>query len=81
MRIDKNNIKIILILLVVCLSLGYAYINSDLNINGTAQVKHANWDIHWSNVQVSSGSVSASTPTISNQTTVTYSVTLTNPGD
>ena len=72
MRIDKDNIKIILILLVVCLSLGYAYINSDLNINGTAQVKHANWDIHWANIQVTNGSVSASTPTISNQTTVTY---------
>ena len=81
MRIDKDNIKIVLILLVVCLSLGYAYINSDLNINGTAQVKHANWDVHWANIQVKTGSVSASTPTISNQTTVTYSITLTNPGD
>ena len=81
MKIDKDNIKIILILLVVCLSLGYAYINSDLNINGTAQVKHANWDIHWANVQVSSGSVSASTPTINNQTTVNYSVVLNLPGD
>ena len=81
MRIDKDNIKIILILLVVCLSLGYAYINSDLNINGTAQVKHANWDIHWANIQVTNGSVSASTPTISNQTTVNYSVVLNLPGD
>ncbi len=81
MRIDKDNIKIILILLVVCLSLGYAYINSDLNINGTAQVKHANWDVHWANIQVTNGSVSASSPTISNQTTVNYSVVLNLPGD
>ena len=81
MRIDKDNIKIILILLVVCLSLGYAYINSDLNINGTAQVNSANWDVHWANIQVSTGSVSASSPTISNQTTVNYSVTLNIPGD
>ena len=85
MRIDKNNIKIILILLVVCLSLGYAYINSDLNINGTAQVKHANWDIHWANVQVTNGSVTGSNvvtqPTISNGTTVNYSVILPIPGD
>ena len=81
MIIDKDNIKIVLILLVVCLSLGYAYINSDLNINGTAQVKHANWDIHWANIQVTNGSVSASTPTISNQTTVNYSVVLNLPGD
>ena len=84
MRIDKDNIKIILILLVVCLSLGYAYINSDLNINGTAQVKHANWDIHWANIQVTTGSVTGSnvvtTPTISNGTTVNYSITLPTPG-
>ena len=82
MKIDKDNIKIILIILVVSLGIGYAYINSDLNINGTAQVNSANWSVYWNNDQVESGSVKASTPTIdSNETTVSYSVTLTQPGD
>ena len=81
MVIDKDNIKLVLVLLVVALGLGYAYINSDLNINGTAQVNSANWDVHWANVQVKTGSVSADSPTISNQTTVNYSVTLNTPGD
>ena len=81
MIIDKDNIKILLIILVLGLGIGYAYINSDLNINGTAQVNSANWDVHWANIQVSTGSVSASSPTISNQTTVNYSVTLNTPGD
>ena len=81
MRIDKDNIKIILILLVVCLGIGYSYLNTELNINGTANINSANWDVHWANVQVISGSVSASSPTISNQTTVNYSVTLNTPGD
>ena len=81
MVIDKDNIKILLVLLIVGLGLGYAYINSDLNINGTAQENSANWDVHWANVQVSTGSVSASSPTISNQTTVNYSVVLNLPGD
>ena len=85
MRIDKDNIKIILILLVVCLGMGYAYINSDLNINGTAQVNSANWDVHWANIQVTNGSVSGTNvvtaPTISNSTTVNYSVILNTPGD
>ena len=76
MIIDKDNIKILLIILILD-----AYINSDLNINGTAQVNSANWDVHWANVQVSTGSVSASSPTISNQTTVNYSVILNQPGD
>ena len=81
MIIDKDNIKILLIILILGLGIGYSYINSDLNINGTAQVNSANWDVHWANVQVSTGSVSASSPTISNQTTVNYSVTLNTPGD
>ena len=81
MIIDKDDIKILLIILILGLGIGYAYINSDLNINGTAQVNSANWDVHWANVQVSTGSVSASSPTISNQTTVNYSVVLNTPGD
>ena len=81
MRKKKDLIKVSIILLVVAIGLGYAYINSDLNINGTAQVNSANWDVHWANVQVTNGSVSASSPTISNQTTVNYSVVLDQPGD
>ena len=85
MIIDKDNIKILLILLIVGLGIGYAYINSDLNINGTAQVNSANWDVHWANVQVTNGSVSGTNvvtaPTISNSTTVNYSVILNTPGD
>ena len=85
MVIDKDNIKIFLIMLVVGLGIGYAYINSDLNINGTARVDHANWDVHWANIQVKNGSVSGSNvitePTISDQTSVNLSVILDNPGD
>ena len=85
MRISRDNIKILLIILVLGLGLGYAYINSDLNINGTAQVNSANWDVHWANIQVTNGSVSGANvvtaPTISNQTTVNYSIILDKPGD
>ena len=85
MIIDRDNIKILLVLLIVGLGLGYAYINSDLNINGTAQVNSANWNVHWSNIQITTGSVSGSNvvtqPTISNQTTVNYSIILPQPGD
>ncbi len=82
MRIDKDNIKIILILLVVCLGIGYSYLNTELNINGTANINSANWSVYWNNVQVESGSVTASTPTIdSDKTTVSYTVTLAQPGD
>ena len=82
MRIDKDNIKIILILLVVCLGIGYSYLNTELNINGTANINSANWSVYWNNVQVKAGSVTAPTPTIdSDKTTVSYTVTLEKPGD
>ena len=85
MVIDKDNIKILLIILILGLGIGYAYINSDLNINGTAQVNSANWDVHWANIQVTNGSVSGTNvvtaPTISNSTTVNYSIILDKPGD
>ena len=82
MKIDKDNIKIILILLVVCLGIGYSYLNTELNINGTANINSANWSVYWNNVQVESGSVTAPTPTIdSDKTTVSYTVTLEKPGD
>ena len=85
MIIDKDNIKILLFILILGLGIGYAYINSDLNINGTAQVNSANWDVHWANIQVTNGSVSGTNvvtaPTISNSTTVNYSVILNTPGD
>ena len=85
MIIDKDNIKILLVLLIIGLGIGYAYINSDLNINGTAQVNSANWDVHWANIQVTNGSVSGdnvvTAPTISNSTTVNYSIILNTPGD
>ena len=81
MRIDKDNIKIILILLILGLGIGYSYLNTDLAINGTANINSANWNVYWNNVQVKNGSVSASTPTISNQTTVSFNVTLAEPGD
>ena len=73
--------KNIILLLILIIGLGYAILQENLNITGASSLNNPTWNIHWANVQVASGSVSASTPTISNQTTVIYSVTLNNPGD
>ena len=71
-----------LILILIGLSIVYAVLSANLTINGSSSIKNASWDIYWDNVVVSSGSVSASTPVIdTNKTTVTYDITLTNPGD
>ena len=78
----QQSMKNTIILLILILGLGYAALQSNLNISGLANMGNPTWNIHWENVQVKSGSVSASTPTIdSAKTTVTYSVILNIPGD
>ena len=70
------------ILVLIGLGLGYASLQTNLNITGTTILKDNRWDIHLENVQVKQGSVTASTPVINtNKDTVTYSATLEEPGD
>ena len=72
----------VLIIILLTLSLGYALLTTNLNIVGTTVVKDNKWDIYFDNVQVRTGSVTASTPAIDTaKTTVSYSVTLNLPGD
>ena len=82
---NKNKRKLnymILIIIILVVSIGYAILSTNLNILGSSQISAPTWDIHWENVSVKSGSVSAQTPTIdTNKTTVNYSVTLTIPGE
>ena len=72
----------VLVMLLLGISLGYALLTSNLNILGVAGILNPTWNIHFENVVVKTGSVTAPTPSIdSNQTTVSYSVTLNTPGD
>ena len=79
---NKKCIMMIFVLVLLGLGLGYAALQTNLNITGTTVLKDNRWDIHLENVSVNNESVSASTPTINtNKDTVTYSVTLNQPGD
>ena len=78
---NKRSLYSLLVVLFLCLGLGYAALTTNLSINGTAHVDNATWNVYWDNVQVTSGSVTAPTPTISNQTTLSYEITLSQPGD
>ena len=82
-RKDNQVVKILFLLLILVVGIGYAYLTSNLSITGATSVAGNTWDIHFANVQESSGSVVASSsPTIgSNQTSVEYAVTLSKPGD
>ena len=83
----KKTYRNLLILILLFVGLGYAYLQADLKINGDALFKRATWNIHWYNVSVSEGSVSGTSVTQAahitgtNSNTVEYAVTLTNPRD
>ncbi len=86
-KVKKKFAFIILFVLVLFISVGYAILTSNLKINGNNYVKSAVWDIHWENVQVKSGSVTgdnvvkSATIVDSKKTIVEYSIILPKPGD
>ena len=82
----RKNMYLFLFILVCSLGIGYAFLRTELTINGTADFLDARWDIHFNNVVINPNSVELSTgntaATISTSTTeVTYAVTLKEPGD
>ena len=79
----SNRIVSLLILLLIFLGIGYAYLTTTLSINGTSDILSASWDIHFENIIVKGGSVAATNAAVINAegNTVTYTITLTKPGD
>ncbi|MBE6157501.1 MAG: hypothetical protein E7160_01765 [Firmicutes bacterium] len=82
-RHDKKQIYIaIIFVLALAIGMGYAFLNSTLNITGNTTIKENTWDVHFENFQTASGSVTATSAGIdTNKTTVNYTVTLQKPGD
>ena len=81
-HMKKYYVFVVLIILVIMISIGYAYLSTSLTISGSSNINNPTWDIHFENVVVSNGSVLAEEPEIDSLgTTVTYVITLENPGD
>ena len=79
---SKSTKNVLILLLVLFISIGFAYLSTQLNIFGTTEIKANSWNIYFDNVQVTEGSVTANTPEIDeDKTTVNYTVTLDKPGD
>ena len=86
MKIKKNKTQIYLLLIfavALLIGVGYAALSATLKINGQTTINKASWDVHMEDINVTSGSVEATTaPTLDTaKTTVNFSVKLTNPGD
>ena len=88
MRKKQKNRKIIVIAiaLLLLISVGYAGLTTTLTINGTANIAATTWKVYFNNLQVTDGSVTATTaPSIpensTSTTSLSYTVTLNKPGD
>ena len=82
----KRKYIIILFLLLLSLSVGFALLQANLKINGSSKIQGSSWDIHFENLNISEGSVSLSTGDVaasiqSSRTDITYTVALNTPGD
>ena len=83
MRRNNKSIYIVLLMVVlISVTIGYAVINSTLNITGKSSISKNSWDIHFDNIVVKEGSVEAvKIPTIESSTTLDFEVSLNLPGD
>ena len=74
---------LLLIILILAITIGYAALTTSLTISGTSGIHNASWDIHFDHIQETTGSVIPNSTTSINAAgdTVTYNITLTTPGD
>lgn len=82
-RWKRKNCLFILLILLLVISVGYAILVTDLNINGSTNIKKATWDIHFENLVKKDGSSSAEKEAEIDvsKTLIEYTVQLDNPGD
>ena len=72
------------VLLLLSISIGYAALSTTLQINGTANIASNSWLVYFTNVDITTGSVTATTvPTTfgTSTTSLTWEVNLNTPGD
>ena len=84
MKTGNKKFVVIAVILLIAISIGYAALSTTLSINGTANIASSSWDIHFANLQTTTGSVTPTTaPTVSgtSTTSLTWAVSLAEPGD
>lgn len=77
----RNHNKIIIILLILLISIGFAFLSSNLSIIGNTLVSKQTWDIHFESPTKVGGNVDATSLELTNSTTVDFSADLLKPKD
>ena len=83
-RVKRNKKYLYALILFLVLGIGFAALAANLKINGTVNIDSASWDVHFENVQITQGSVTANPAPTSDDTTtteMTYTINFTKPGD
>ena len=83
-RYNKKRVFIYLffIMLLSTLTLGYSLLSTTLQIEGVGKISKAVWNIHFDNIQPKEGSITPTqAPTISNDTNISFSLKLNEPGE
>ena len=74
--------RLSIILLILGIAIGYAYLNSTLVINGDTSLKSNSWSVKFTTITpVKNDGTITTTPIITNDTTLTFGVKLNVPGD
>ena len=84
MKTGNKKLVVVAVILLMAISIGYAALTTTLSINGTANIASNSWNVHFENIQTTTGSVTpttAPTATGTNTTSLTWAVSLAEPGD
>lgn len=78
----KGNKFLSIIILLSLISIGFAYLTSDLSLNGSGIFRKNSWSVYFANVEemVEYGSVNTNATIDSNKTTIDFNVHLDSPG-
>ena len=83
-RNKRKNTRMFMLILFLLLGIGFAALAANLKIDGLVNVSSASWDVHFENVQITQGSVTANPAPTSNNvdtTEMAYTINFEKPGD
>ena len=79
----RTKLLAIMVIVIMLMNVGYAFLKRNMKINGNATMKNKSWNIYFTNVQPTTGSVTPTTaPTTSgtSTTTLTWVASMDTPG-
>ncbi len=86
-KMNKEHKVLLVLIVLLSIGIGYAFLNTQLKINGTADISDGRWNVHFENYQETANSTvsptSGNAPVITGDTTteISYAVNFNEPGD